>query len=306
MALSVTEINAITERLFMPKLVDNIFKSNALFNRMKKKNYILKDGGSKIVQPISYAQTTAAGFFSGADLLTTTANDQITAAEFDWTTAYANITIDNTEELKNSGKAQMVDLVKSKMELAEMTLADVIGTAMFNVGGVSKTFDGLRMICNTSGTYGGISKTDYSWWRGQLDATSTVVTASGSFQSLLGDCTIDTDRPTIAVTTQDIFDDLVASLQDQQRFTDTDTAKAGFINIVIGGVPVIVDSHAPAGHLFMLNERYLNVVAHKAANFKFDGFVKPVNQNLKAAKIYWMGSLVCSKPSVQGMMTSVA
>lgn len=306
MPLSVTEINAITERLFMPKLVDNIFKSNALFSRMKKKNYILKDGGSKIVQPISYAQTTAAGFFSGADLLTTTANDQITAAEFDWATAYANITIDNTEELKNSGKAQMVDLVKSKMDLAEMSLADTIGTAMFNIGGVAKTFDGLRMICNTSGTYGGIDKATYSWWRGQLDATSTVMTASGAFQSLIGDCTIDTDRPTIAVTTQDIFDDLVASIADQQRFTDTDTAKAGFINISVGGVPVIVDSHAPAGHLFLLNERYLNMVVHRGANFKFDGFVKPVNQNLKAAKIYFMGSLVCSKPSAMGMCTSIA
>jgi len=306
MALSVSELNAITERLFMPKLVDNIFKSNALFSRMKKKNYILKDGGSKVVQPISYAQTTAAGFFSGADPLNTTANDQITAAEFDWTTAYANITIDNAEELKNSGKAQQIDLVKSKMELAEMTLADIIGTAMFNVGDVSKTFDGLRLICNTSGTYGGISKDDYSWWRGQLDATSTVMTASGAFQTLIGDCTIDTDRPTIAVTTQDIFDDLVASIADQQRFTDTDTAKAGFVNISVGGVPVIVDSHAPAGHLFMLNERYLNMVVMRNCNFKFDGFVKPVDQNLKAAKIYWMGVLACSKPSSCGMVTSIS
>ena len=37
MALTYGEISAITQKYYVPKLVDNIFDSNALLQRMKKK-----------------------------------------------------------------------------------------------------------------------------------------------------------------------------------------------------------------------------------------------------------------------------
>lgn len=305
MALTYGEISSITEKYFIPKLVDNIFSSNPLFNRMRKKQMVIQ-GGEKLVQPISYATTTAAGWYSGADPLTVDANDQITSAQFDWKQAYANITVTRIDELKNSGKAAIVNFVKSKVELAEKTLANTIGTALFNDGTTANQIQGLRLACNTSGTYGEIDKVANSWWRGVVDSTSTVLTASGLFQSLMGDVTVDADKPTVAICTQDAYDDLFASLQAQQRFVDAKTAEAGFTNIIVNGVPVIVDSHCPTGHLFLLNENYLKLVVHKDENFRFEPFIKPANQNVSLAKVYFAGAVVGSNCRMNAMATAIA
>lgn len=81
MALSYDQINAITQKKFIPKLQDNIFDSNVLYSRMKKgESYKKIDGGERIIVPLEYAQTTAAGTYAGADTLSTTDNDIFTAA----------------------------------------------------------------------------------------------------------------------------------------------------------------------------------------------------------------------------------
>ena len=118
MALNYSELSAITEKYYMPKLIDNVFESNVLLSRARSKWMKKADGGTSIVVPVVYATTTASGWYTGAETLDTTANDQITAAEFDWKQAYANITITRSDELKHSGKAQSVNFVKSKIQIA--------------------------------------------------------------------------------------------------------------------------------------------------------------------------------------------
>ena len=56
-------------------------------------------------------------------------------------------------------------------------------------------------------------------------------------------------------------------------------------------IPIIVDSLAPASHIFGINEEHLNLYTLKDENFRFEKFMKPVNQNIRLAKIYWMGAL---------------
>jgi hypothetical protein len=306
MALTYGEISSVTQQLFIPKLVDNIFASNALLQRMRKKNYEKLDGGTKIIQPLLYAQTSAVGRYSGADTLDTTPNDQITAAEFDWKQYYANITITRLDELKNSGKSQVINFVKAKVQSAEKSLANVLGDDLFGDGTTTGAFPGLAAICAGSGTtYGGISKTTYSWWRGQTDSTTTALTVP-VIRGMIGDLTIDNDGPTVAVGTQNVYDNIYSLLQPQQRFTDSETVKAGFKNILWEGIPVLVDSHVASGDLFFINENYLSMMVHKDEDFRFEPFIKPTNQNISTAKIYWTGSMACSNCRLQGRFTAIA
>lgn len=306
MPLNYSELNSITQTYFIPKLVDNIFASNAMFSRMKKKNYEKMDGGTKIIQPLLYASTSAAGRYSGADTLDTTPNDQITAAEFDWKQYYANITITRLDELKNAGKSQVVNLVKAKVQAADKTLSNLLGTDLFGDGTTANSFPGFKAMCAGSGTtYGGISKTSYSWWRGQADSSTTAITMP-VLRGMIGDITVDSDGPTVMVGTQDIYDDIYNLFQPQQRFQDSETVKAGFKNILVEGVPFIVDSHVASGYLFFLNENYLTMIAHKDEDFRFEPFIKPTNQNISTAKIYWTGSMVCSNCRMQGMFSAIA
>lgn len=306
MALTYNEISAITEKYFHPKLVDNIFTSNTLLSRAKSKGWLQTiDGGEKIIIPVAYATTTAGGPYSGSESLNTSNNDQITAAEFDLKYYYANITITRANELQNSGKARMVDLVKSKVQLAEKTLSDTLGTDLYNVGTTANRLVGLRLGVDSTGTYGGIARATYSWWAAQEDSTTTALSI-GTIQSLIGDCTQGSSRPTLITTTQDIFDDLFGLLQPQQRYTDSKTADAGFQNLLFAGIPVIVDNHCPASHMFAINEDYIHLLVHKDENFRFEPFVKPINQNVSCAKVYFAGALAISNCRMLGKLGAIA
>lgn len=298
------EVSSLTHKYLIPKLVDNIFDSNVLLQRAKKKGwYELIDGGTQVSQPLAYAQATAAGWYTGNQTLNIDDTTQITEATWDWAQAYASINITRIDELKNSGKSAIINRVKAKVQLAEKTLKDTLGTSLFGDG--TTGIEGLRLICAATGTHGNIAKGTYSWWQANVDSTTTVLTPA-SLQSLLGDCTIDADMPTVIVVTQDEFDDLWAAIQPQQRFADEETLKAGFKNLIFNGIPVVVDSHCPSGYVFALNENYLSLKAHKDENFRFDGFIKPTNQNVKVAHIFWTGAMTSSNNRMHGEMTSIA
>lgn len=301
---SYSEISSITEKYFVPKMYDQIFNSNALFQRARKKIEIRADGGERVIVPLLYATTTAAGKYTGAGTLDTSANDQITAAEFTWKQYYANITITRLDELKNKGKSQIINFVKAKVQAAEKTLADTFGTDLFGTSSTNSII-GLESACAGTGTtYGGISKTTYSWWRGQTDAATTTLSIA-ALRAIIGDATVDSDRPTVIVGLQDWYDDLYGQIQPGQRFTDSETAKAGFRNIMFEGIPFIVDSHCGSTDLFALNENYLHLIVHEDENFRFEAFTKPINQNVSSAKIYWAGVFACSNPRMQGWMSAL-
>jgi hypothetical protein len=305
MAINLGEVGAITQKYFVPKLVDNIFASNPLLQRAKRKWMDVVDGGATVEFPVAYAQTTAAGWYAGADPLDTTANDQIDNATFNWAQAYANITITRADELKNSGRSQIINLVKAKVQLAEKTLADKVGTALYNGTAANKQIVGLETAIATASTYAGISQTTYTWWAAQIDSTTTVLTVP-TIRKLIGSCTVGSDRPTVATTTQTYWNAMYNLVQPQQRFVDEETANAGFTNILWEGLPVLVDSHVGSTNLLtFLNEDYVHLVVHKDENFRFEPFVKPVNQNLSTAKVYLMAVLAVDNPRMNGAFTAL-
>jgi hypothetical protein len=306
MALTYDQVTAITQKKFIPKMRDNIFDSNPLLQRAKKKGWHEKlDGGERIVVPLIYAQTSAAGWYSGSQTLDTSDNQNISAAEYTWKQLYANITIRRDEELKNSGDSQILSLVKNKVKIAEKTLADTLGTGLYSAGSDALSIVGLRDIVATDQTVGGIDQSANSWWQGKVDSSTTVLTMS-ALQTIHTQCTVDNDSPTVGVTTRTIYDLYYNLLQPQQRFAEAETAKGGFQSLMFNGIPVIADSHCPSSHFFFLNEDYLHLWAHKDEDMRMEEFQKPINQNVKLAKIYFMGALGSSNNRLHGKLSAIA
>jgi hypothetical protein len=305
MALTYNQISAITERKFLPKMVDNIFDSNPLMQRWKKgEQYESIDGGTSILQPLNYATNSAGGWYSGADTLSTTDNDVITSAEYNWVQMYDNISILRSDELKNSGDAAILKFVKQKMKIAEQTGIDRMGTGLYNSGTDAKAIVGLRAMLSTSGTIGGISQTTYSWWQAQVDGSTTTLSIA-AMAGRMSAARVGSDRPTVITSNSDNWDRYHALLQPQQRFQDAESAKGGFSSLMFQGIPLIDDSHCPTGYMFFLNEKYLALYYHKDENFRFEEFQKPVNQNVKVAKIYWMGAFGASNNRMQAALTAI-
>jgi hypothetical protein len=304
MRLTYDQISSITEKHFIPKLVDNIFRSRALTERMLKKGKMELKGGSSIMQPVLYA-TSNSQWFENANTLNTADVDQMTAFEFNWKQLQTPIVITRIDELKNSGDAAKLNFVKEKTRAAEMSIRDALGDGIFNDGTSSSQVVGLRAIIDDNNTYGGIDRSTYSWAQAQLDSTTTTFSIA-ALQALAGDCTVDTEVPTVYVTTQAIYNRYFNSLQPQQRFMDDSSAKAGFKSLMFSGAPFIVDHKAPANYLAALNEEYLKLVIHQDENFRFRPFQEESRQAVKVARIFFAGALVCSNPRLQGAMDALS
>lgn len=280
------QVSAVTEKLFLPKLVDNVFKSTPLLSRMQKR-VEKQSGGTKIMVPLNYAQSSAGGWYSGADTLDNTDSDTITAAEFEWKQIHEPISITRRDELINSGQAAKVNFVKSKMKIAEKSIKDKVAVGLWNNGTTSKAILGVRSFLSTSNSYGNISQTSASWWQANVDAATTTQTI-GAVQALHSAAGLNGDSVTVILSGSTRYDSYYLQLQPQQRFTDAKTASGGFTALMFNGVPWIVDSKAPSTHVVGLNEDALHFIVHQDEDFRMEPFAKPINQNVQVAHIYAM------------------
>lgn len=305
MALTYDQISAITEKKWIPKLYDNIFDSDPLLQRLKKKSMLKKDGGTQIMIPLNYAQNGAGGWYTGSETFNTTDVENITAGAYDWKQLYENISITGRDRELNNGDAAILDFVKSKTQIAEKTMIDRLGDGLYSAGTDAKSILGLRTLVDATDTVGGISGSTYSWWASQENASTTTL-GMAALQTQHTALSLNSDSPTVALATRTLYNSYYALLQPQQRFQDSETAKGGFTSLMFNGIPFIAGSKVPASHLFFLNETYLHFVVHKNRDMKFTGFKEPVNQDVTVGQILWMGGFCVSNRRMHGKFTALA
>ncbi len=195
-----------------------------------------------------------------------------------------------------------------------MQMADFLGGGAWSdaVSNV-KALDGLKGAVDNgtvAATYGGLARASNPFWNAQVDSATTTLTAL-SMRTLMGNCTEGGRSPTVIFTTQFIYNKYWNLLQPNQAWpvnpggADVQLAQAGFTNAVFDGVPVIVDSHVPANSLFMLNERYLELIVKTGLDFYLEDFVKPPNQDVFVSLLKWMGQLILKNPARNGKMTAI-
>lgn len=304
MALDFSQIQAVSRRHFIPKLVDNVFVGTPELRRGKEKSYKKIDGGEYIVQPLEYAEGNFQ-WYLGAETLNTSDVDTMTAAKFTWRQAAAPIVISRLDELKNMGDAQVIDFVKSKMKNAEKTMRQNMSEAFYNDGSDATAPHGLRSFISTANTFGGISQSANSWWQAQVDSSTTTL-GLAALESVFMSCSEDNEEPTVAYTTKTLYGKYWSLLQPQQRFVDSESAKAGFKSLMFNGIPLLAASNCPASHLFFINENYLHLYAHSAEDMRMDDFERPRNQNVKVAHIFWAGNIGSSNNRYHGKLSALA
>ena len=318
---NISDILATTISSRSKKIADNVTNNNALLNRLSQKNNIkTASGGDKIIQELSFAENSNAGWYSGYDLLPTGASDVISAAQFDWKQAAVPVVISGLEMLKNSGKERMIDLMEARLSVAESTIANLICGGLYSDGSASgaKQIDGLNKAISLNpeeGVYGGISGATYSFWRNKVSdagAGSLAPTAiQGHWNKLWAQLVRGQDRPDLIMSDTLSWNAYIESLQAQQRFTDSKTADAGFTNVKFMDADVILDggiyngtsgSGAPSATSYFLNTKFIHYRPHAQRNMVALSPSKryAVNQDAETQIIGWAGNLTCSGRQFQG------
>jgi hypothetical protein len=288
----------------MPAFVDGIFDSDPLLKKAKEDGwYESWNGGSEFELPINYAQATAVGSYSGAETLNITDNDILTVSTVAWKQYYASVIISGRDEMVNKGTEQVLDFVKTKMKIAQMSLKDTMSTDAYS-GSSSTALVGLDTAIGTSNTYNGISQTTNTWWAGNVNSTTTTLSI-GAMRTLYTTCTINGEKPNLGLATRTVFNSYHGLLQPQERFSSTKEADGGIQNLLFAGCPIAVSTKATTGDLYFLNTKFLHLFYHPDRDFIFTGFDKPVNQDVKVGQVLWMGALASDNNRMHGRFTAL-
>ena len=293
---------------YRDQLTDNIFTARPLTYFLQDKGRIrMLNGGTKIVEPLIYAESSTVKSYSGYDSISLTAQGGITAAEYDWKQYAASIAISGIEEAKNNGEQEIINLLEAKIMQAEESMREGFNRMFYadGTGNSGKDWNGLGNIVEASGTVGGINRatSGNEYWRSYEENTATALTLA-QLATGYNSVSVGNDHPDMVLTTQTLFEKYEALLQPQLRYTDTRTADAGFQNLLFKAAPVVYDEHCTAGVVYFLNSKYLTLVGHSAKWFAQTEFVRPEDLDARYALIMCYGNLTCRNAAKQGKLTA--
>lgn len=313
-----TEMVTTTLRNHGKELTDNVSNNNALLSTLKKKGKIkTESGGYEIVMPLEYAENSSYQRFSGYDTLNINPSDVLSAAKFDWMQAAIHVSASGRELLMNNGPEKIINLVKARVKNAMDTAANNMSVDIYSDGSLTNQIGGLANIITNAGTgtVGGINSATYAFWANKFREiagtnTWTSATITGEMNALWLNLVRGKDKPDLLVSSNDFYAAYEASLQANQRYTDSKMASAGFENLKYKTAAIIFDNNTNFGTtaetLYFLNTDYIYMIQHPEAKWTEDEEKKPTNQNSVVIPMYWMGNLVCSNRSLQGKLIDAA
>jgi hypothetical protein len=296
------------------QIADNVTENNAILKFLKKRGNVRTfSGGRTIVEELSFAENANAQWYSGYDTLAVGATSGLTAAEYSLKQLAVGVSQSGLESLQNAGEAAVIDLMESKIKVAEATMANMIATGLYSDGTASssKTITGLDAAVPadpTTGTYGGINRATAGneFWRSQLnDVQTTSSTIQGEMNELWAACSRGTDVPDLILADNLAWAQFMSSLQTIQRFSSADVGQLGFQSAKYMTADFVLDGgiggNATASTIYMLNTKYLFLRPHANRNMTTIGKKREsFNQDAEVVLLGWAGNLTCSGARFQG------
>ncbi len=311
---SFTEIVTTTLQGYSKQLADNVTNHNALLRHMDEKGNKQVATGRTIVQELEYTTNATTKWYSGYEALDTSPSDVFSAAEFNYKQLAGNVVISGLEEVQNSGREAIHNLLKSRIKNLEKSLKNTVATAMYadGTGTSGKEIGGLQSLVADAGTgtVGGINSSTYTWWKNQFyDFSGESVTASATtIQDAMNTLWLNTirgaDKPDVITADSTYFKYYWSSLQTNQRFASDRNAAAGFMNLMFMDAPVFYDDQSPTTHMYMLNTDYLFVRPAKGREFVPLGEKASVNQDAMVMPVVWAGNMTVSNRARQGVIVA--
>lgn len=319
MALPYDAILSTTLLAYKSKLEDNVFKKTALLDFLTK-HCQTEEGGAAIVRPIIHGTNTNVMSYTKWDPLTfagsfdtsVEVDPKFSMAEYKWRQMAGAIAINGLEEAQNNGERAFINLVKAKIQHLEDSFASDWNAQFFaDPASGSKNFTGLAAIVSTvdptregSAGLGKIPVADFTDWKSKVEATVEALSLT-KLSKNFNDCSQGRagDHPTLAITTQSLWEKYETLLQPQLRYTDAKMADAGFQNLVFKGIPVVWDVDCQANVWYHLNPKYLYLVKHTGTWMKPSPFIHREDKDVRYSKILSYGELICVNRSKLGKLT---
>lgn len=322
---------------------DQIFRKSvfwAWLHQAGRKELI--DGGVRIQRALEYAVNGTVKSYNGYDPVDLTPQDHMTSLLEDLKEVAGSVVISRREERQNSGRAQIINLLTSKIEnldrsfgqkMNEMVLAPT-GTSLV-AGNSDKDLRPItEWISTAANTVGGVSETTNSWWAPQrklADSQSNTAQTMSNFKQELrhfyNTCSRHNDgTPDLVLTSQAVAEKYEQSLEGQVRYNDTRFANLGFETVKLYSAAVAWDQIVPRSsvgsttvnlhsidttdntydHLaYFVNSQFFKLCVDSQTDLVNRPFMDSVDQTAKSALVLFMGQLICTNRRAQGVLYGI-
>lgn len=292
-----------------PKLADQITTDNALTAWLNMRSRVSLDGGTVVRRPLIFAFNDTVSTYSGYDLIDTTPQEGLGWAEYEWKQHAGSVVISGEELRKNSGAAQLINLLQAKIDQLRFSVADDMNAMLWasSVGNGGKDFNSIPVLVKSSGTVGGIDPSTYTWWVSTLNSSIDLTTFDGIDQmnNLYNTIRVNKSKVDVEFCSQAVYEAYEALALPNVRFNDLKMADLGFQAIAHKSAELVFEPDVPSATIYMLNSERLEFVQHSAAWLSLTEFQRPYNQDAKVALILSMGQLLTDSRRSHGYATGV-
>ena len=318
---AITDIIATTIQSRSGELADNLTQNNAILQRLNSKGNVRPfSGGNVILEEIFYDDTTTnnANSYSGYEVLNISPDSPISAAQYKIAQYAASVTMSGLEMLQNSSKEAIIDLIDGRMQVSEARLLNRISGDLYGdgTGNGGKNVDGLAAaiaVSPTTGTYGGINRANFTFWRNQITTGATSATMLAKMTEAAIKQIRGTDKADLYIAGNNMYQYFVNALQAIQRITTEESGAAGFASlkfygggtsadVVLGGG---IGAQENTNYMYLLNTNYIFFRPHKERNFvPIGGERQAINQDAIVKLYGFAGNMTTSNAQLQGLLTT--
>jgi len=297
MALSIDEANTVSSKYYDKTLTPQVYERSPLFWKLKSANKVSTDGGTQIQFAIRYTTLGQAEAVGPRAQVAYQQKETRTGGVDDWKYYVATTMIQWDERVKNTGKPQIINLLKDKAQELQDDMFNKFTTDLYATTQQTLTFNALITLVDSTTTCSGIAYTDAAEWVATEDGTTTrlVLYGSGSLSYMINTATFGSDGPNFIVTSRNLQSKAESIIDPQKRYEDVQTADAGFRNVKFHGIPIVGDYACPAGYMFGLDTSKLEFRFASDYQFKVSpwgdldqaGFLHAMKKSVS-----WAGNLI--------------
>jgi hypothetical protein len=276
------ELTYVTRRAFIPKLVVQLYNSTPLMAALIANSQQASGGVSSVTVPVQGAQFVNAQWsdYSGS-FAQPSVQQGAYNAEFDLKLMISPVPFLGMEGAVQQDAA-IIPLIEARMNDATNVMMDAMATALYNNTTNTQQFIGLPAAISSSGTYGNIDRSAYTWWQSKQYAAGGVnPTRQNVLQYISGTVKNGAEMPSFGVCGFGTWTLLAQDFVGQEQYVitpgsgfdgDTNGPQAAFRALMVAGVPIYPDPYCPEGTMYFINTNYLSLYIHEQGSFVFTGF----------------------------------
>ena len=276
------ELTYVTRRAFIPKLVVQLYNSTPLMAALIANSQQASGGVSSVPVPVHGAQFVNAQWsdYSGS-FAQPSVQQGAYNAEYDLKLMISPVPFLGMEGAVQQDAA-IIPLIEARMNDATNVMMDAMATALYNNTTNTQQFIGLPAAVSSSGTYGNIDRSTYSWWQSKQYAAGSVnPTRQNILQYISGTVKNGAEMPSFGVCGFGTWTLLAQDFVGQEQYVitpgsgfdnDPNGPQAAFRALMVAGVPIYPDPYCPEGTVDFLNTNYLSLYIHEQGSFVFTGF----------------------------------